>query len=144
MPGQLKSLMKSIVDFPEMLKLRPIVVDDQNVVLGGNMRLQAAKDAGLKSVPIIRANALTESQKKEFLIKDNVSAGTWDWEPLETEWDTQELKEWGLPVKITKTGNQKDIEFNIFYISAETTNEKQAKEIYEYFLKQEIKCKIYN
>ncbi len=89
-------LVKSIKDFPEMLKIRPIVVNADMVVLGGNMRLKACKEAGLKEVPIIVADELTEAQQKEFLIKDNVSGGEWDWQILANEWDADQLNEWGL------------------------------------------------
>ena len=75
-------LVQSIKDFPEMLEIRPIVVNSDMVVLGGNMRLKACKEAGIKEVPIIIADNLTEEQQREFLIKDNVSGGEWDWEVL--------------------------------------------------------------
>jgi hypothetical protein len=90
-------LVQSIKDLPQMLAIRPIVVNTDMVVLGGNMRLKACKEAGLKEVPIIIADNLTEEQQREFLIKDNVSGGEWDWALLQ-EWDTQELDKWGLDV----------------------------------------------
>ena len=93
-----EKLVKSIQEFPEMLKLRPIVVDDNMVVLGGNMRLQACKKAKLKKVWIIKASELTEEQKKEFIIKDNIGFGEWDWEMLANEWETEKLEEWGLEI----------------------------------------------
>lgn len=89
-------LVKSIRDFPEMLRLRPIVVNDEMIVLGGNMRLKACKEAGLKVVPIIKASDLTEDQQREFIIKDNVGFGEWDWEMLANEWDDAKLADWGL------------------------------------------------
>lgn len=93
-----KKLVKSIQDFPEMLELRPIVVNSDMVILGGNMRYRALKEAGAKEVPIIIAENLTEEQQREFLIKDNVSGGEWDWDILANEWDTEELNDWGLDV----------------------------------------------
>ena len=93
-----KKLVKSIQDFPEMLKLRPIVVDEDMIVLGGNMRLKASKDAGLKEVWIEVAEGLTEEQKKEFIVKDNVGFGEWEWDMLANEWDSVQLAEWGLDV----------------------------------------------
>ena len=93
-----KQLVKSIKDFPEMLELRPIVVNDDMIVLGGNMRLKACKEAGLKKVTIIKASNLTEQQQKEFIIKDNVGFGEHDWEILRADWDLDELTEWGLDV----------------------------------------------
>jgi hypothetical protein len=90
-----KKLVKSVQDFPEMLELRPIVVDEDMIVLGGNMRLKACIEAGLKEVWIEVAD-LTEQQKKEFTIKDNVGFGEWEWDMLANEWDTEQLEEWGM------------------------------------------------
>jgi ParB-like chromosome segregation protein Spo0J len=96
-----EKLKKSLQDFPEMLEKRPLVcftdTDGKYVVLGGNMRLKAAKEIGLKELPIILADEWTEEQKNEFLIKDNVGFGEWEWEQLK-EWDTEQLEEWGLDV----------------------------------------------
>jgi DNA modification methylase len=91
-------LVKSINEFPQMLNLRPIVVNDDMVVLGGNMRLKACKEAGLKEIPIIKASELTEQQQKEFIVKDNVGYGEWDWNDLANNWDEQELIDWGLDI----------------------------------------------
>jgi hypothetical protein len=93
-----EKLVKSIKDFPEMLDIRPIVVNSDMVILGGNMRFKACKEAGLKEVPIIVADNLTEEQQREFLIKDNVSGGEWDFEMLANEWDVEQLEDWGLDV----------------------------------------------
>lgn len=95
-----KKLVKSIQEFPQMLELRPIVVDENNIVLGGNMRLKACKEAGLKEVYIVKADNLTEQQKDEFIVKDNVGFGEWDWDMLANEWDTEKLDEWGLDLPI--------------------------------------------
>jgi len=91
-----KKLCKSIKEFPEMLKIRPIVVNDDMIVLGGNMRLQACKEVGIKKVNIIKASNLTEEQQREFIIKDNVGFGEWDWDILGNEWDAEQLEDWGL------------------------------------------------
>ena len=91
-------LVQSIKDFPEMLDIRPIVVNADMVILGGNMRFKACKEAGLKEVPIIIADNLTEEQQREFLIKDNTSGGEWDFEMLANEWDVDLLDDWGLEV----------------------------------------------
>jgi DNA modification methylase len=91
-------LVNSIKAFPEMLNIRPIVVNNDMVVLGGNMRLKACREAGLKQVPIIVAGELTEAQQREFIIKDNVSGGDWDWSALTSEWGTEQLEEWGLDI----------------------------------------------
>jgi len=93
-----KKLVKSIKEFPEMLKLRPIVVNSDMVVLGGNMRLKACKEAGLKEVYILVADELTEQQQREFIVKDNVGFGEWDWDVLGNEWNTQQLEDWGMEV----------------------------------------------
>jgi DNA modification methylase len=91
-------LVKSINEFPQMLNLRPIVVNDDMVVLGGNMRLKACKEAGLKEIPIIKASELTEHQQKEFIVKDNVGYGEWDWNDLANNWDSEQLIDWGLDI----------------------------------------------
>lgn len=81
-----------------MLELRPIVVNDEMVVLGGNMRLKACIKAGLTEVPIIKASSLTPDQQKEFIIKDNVGFGEWDWDVLANDWDAEQLTDWGLEI----------------------------------------------
>jgi len=93
-----KKLVKSIQDFPKMLEIRPIVVNADMIVLGGNMRLKASRQAGLKEVPVIFADDLTEEEQKQFIIKDNVGFGEWDWDILANEWDHDKLQEWGLDV----------------------------------------------
>lgn len=93
-----KRLVKSIQDFPEMLDLRPIVVDENMVVLGGNMRLKACTEAGIKTVPVLMAQGLSEEQKQQFIIKDNVSFGEWDWDILGNEWEEKLLADCGLDV----------------------------------------------
>ncbi len=93
-----KQLVESIKSFPQMLELRPIVIDENNVVLGGNMRLKACIEAGLTDVPVVQAKDLTDLQKKEFIVKDNVGYGEWDWEDLANNWDEQLLTEWGLDI----------------------------------------------
>lgn len=90
-----KKLVQSIKDFPEMLNIRPIVVNKDMIILGGNMRYKACREAGLKEVPIIVTD-LSEEKQREFLIKDNTSGGEWDWEVLANEWDVEQLNEWGL------------------------------------------------
>lgn len=110
-------LVKSIKDFPEMLDIRPIVVNDDMIVLGGNMRLKACKDAGLKTIPIIKASNLTEQQQREFIIKDNLGYGEWDWQMIGAEWDTKQLEEWGMDVP----------EFTIMPTDDELTAEEKQK-----------------
>ena len=90
-----KKLVQSIKDLPEMAEVRPIVVNTDMIVLGGNMRLKAMREAGWKDVPIHIVD-WDEDKQRQFIIKDNVSGGEWDWEMLANEWDTEELQEWGL------------------------------------------------
>jgi hypothetical protein len=94
--GQLDKLKKSIQQFPEMLELRPLVIDENNVVLGGNMRLKALQELGVTEVPIKRVENFTEDQKREFIIKDNIGYGEWDFDVLEINWNKELLLEWGL------------------------------------------------
>ena len=115
-----KKLVKSIKEFPEMLKLRPIVVDENMMVLGGNMRLKASKDAGLSEVWIDVAEGLTKEQKDEFIVKDNVNFGEWEWDMLGNEWDSVQLAEWGLDV----WENQDDLEEPDFNELTEDNNNK--------------------
>lgn len=93
-----RKLVKSIQEFPQMLELRPIVVDENNIVLGGNMRLKACKEAGLKEIFIVKADNLTEEQKDEFIVKDNVGFGEWDWDELANNFEAEQLEDWGLDV----------------------------------------------
>ena len=99
-----KKLVKSIQEFPDMLNKRPLIVftdvDNKYVVLGGNMRLKALKELKFKEVPVIIADEWTEEQKAEFLIKDNVGFGEWDWDSLANEWDIEKLDDWGLDLPI--------------------------------------------
>jgi len=114
-----KKLVKSIQEFPDMLNKRPLVcftdTDGKYVVLGGNMRLKACNELKLTEIPIILADEWTEEQKDEFLIKDNVGFGEWDWDDLANEWDAEKLDEWGLDVpeneKIDKLKEDETLEF---------------------------------
>jgi len=107
-----KKLVKSIQEFPQMLELRPIVVDSNMVVLGGNMRLKACIAAGLKEVPIIIADKLTDAQKDEFIIKDNVGFGEWDWDLLANEWEVKDLFNWGVDIPSAYFDDDKEPEFD--------------------------------
>jgi hypothetical protein len=97
-PSKFKALVNSIKEFPEMLELRPIVVDEDMVILGGNMRFKAIVEAGFKEVYITRAENLTQAQKDEFIIKDNANYGDWDWDVLANEYQQSNLQHWGLDV----------------------------------------------
>jgi len=135
-----KKLVKSIQEFPEMLKLRPIVVDEDFMVLGGNMRLKASKDAGLKEVWIEVAEGLTEEQKKEFIVKDNVGFGDWDWDMLGNVWDNTKLGEWGMDVwqpELDEVWNEKENENNTDYLEKYLNKETGVLKIS--FLQDEYK-----
>lgn len=93
---KLEKLSKSVKEFPEMLQIRPIVVNKEMKILGGNMRYKACKEAGLKEIPVIVAQNLSVEQENEFLIKDNVSGGEWDWGLLGEQFEFEQLDEWGL------------------------------------------------
>jgi hypothetical protein len=93
-----RKLVKSIQEFPKMLEIRPVVVNADMIVLGGNMRLKACKEAGLKEVPVIFAHNLTDEEQKQFIIKDNVGFGEWDWDMIANEWDAEKLEEWGFDI----------------------------------------------
>lgn len=98
-----KKLCASIEQFPKMMELRPIIIDENNVILGGNMRFNALKHLGYKELPaewVKQASELTEEQKQEFIVKDNVGFGEWDWDLLANEWDVDKLQEWGLELPV--------------------------------------------
>ena len=108
-----KKLVASIQSLPAMLELRPIVVNAELMVLGGNMRLKACQAAGLKEVPVVIADALTEAQQAEFVIKDNVSFGEWEWDTLANEWEANDLQKWGvdIPDQIDEAEDGEEIDF---------------------------------
>ena len=140
--GNFKKLVNSIKEFPEMLQIRPIVVDENNIVLGGNMRLKACKEAGLEEVFIIKADQLTEEQKKEFIVKDNVGYGEWDWNVLKTEWNPDKLNEWGLvipeisPLNLDREKNQKiQSPEDIVILNIELNDLEKQKELFNKLIK---------
>jgi hypothetical protein len=96
--NKFQKLVKSITELPQMLELRPIVVNRDMIVLGGNMRLKACEAAGLTEVPVVFADNLTPEQEREFIVKDNSSFGEWDWDLLANEWDVDQLQDWGIDI----------------------------------------------
>jgi hypothetical protein len=110
-----------------MLEIRPIVVNAEMMVLGGNMRLKACKEAGLKEVPVINASDLTAEQQSEFIIKDNIASGEWDWHLLSDEWDSDLLDSYGL-----QTWKGDDIDLDDFFEDDETKKENVNKIVLEY------------
>ena len=143
-------LKQSIIDFPEMLEKRPLVcftdTDGKLVVLGGNMRLKALSDIGAKEIPVILADDWTEEQKAQFLIKDNVGFGEWDWEQLANEWDAEQLSDWGLDLPaIIDTNDMTDLsdkiksDFRIEIICSDEQNQEQA---YNKLLEEGYECRL--
>lgn len=139
-------LVQSIKDFPEMLNIRPIVVNEDMIILGGNMRFKACKEAGLKEVPIIKASGLSAEKQREFLIKDNVSGGEWDWGLLE-KWDSLELESWGLDLPIFKDAENelKDLSSeieNLYRIEVTCKDEEHQETVYNKLIEQGYECRI--
>lgn len=126
-----KKLVQSIKDFPQMLEIRPIVVDENNIILGGNMRFKACIEAGLKEVFIIKANDLTEEQKHEFIVKDNVGFGEWDWDILANEWDTEKLQDWGLDLPLDVSVQELEAEEDNYEIPNEITTDIVLGDLFE-------------
>lgn len=144
-----KKLVKSIQDFPQMLELRPIVIDENNVVLGGNMRLKACIEAGLTDVPVKQAADLTEEQKKEFIVKDNVGYGEWDWDDLANNWDEELLTEWGLDIPnfdvIDSEDELKDLSDKLkseFKIEVICKNEEEQEKTYNKLIEENYECRL--
>jgi hypothetical protein len=105
---KLDKLKRSIEEFPEMMELRPIVIDETNTIIGGNMRFRALQELGKKEVPnnwIKKASELTEDQKKRFVITDNASFGEWEWSDLIQAWDFAELTAWGIDTPGIQSGD---------------------------------------
>ena len=145
--NKFEKLVKSIKEFPQMLDLRPIVVNQDMIVLGGNMRLKACEEAGLKEVPIIFADNLTPEQEKEFIIKDNSSFGEWDWDLLANEWDTDQLADWGLDIPNFDTDieDEKDLSDQLeqsFKIEIDLESEEEQEKMYNQLINDGYKCRI--
>jgi len=144
-----KKLVQSIKDFPEMLDIRPIVVNQDMIILGGNMRYRACKEAGIKEIPVIVTN-LSEEKQREFLIKDNTSGGEWDWDMIANEWDTEELVEWGLDIPVFNiedagTAEQEDLSDKIqsqFRIEVICIDEESQEKTYNKFIEQGYECRL--
>lgn len=141
-----KKLVQSIKDFPQMLDIRPIVVNKDMIVLGGNMRLKACKEAGLTEIPIIKAEDLTEEQQREFIIKDNVGYGEWDWNVIANEWDSEILEHWGLDIPIFKDSEQKeDLSDKIkqdFRIEVVCKDEIEQEQKYNKLIEMGYECRL--
>jgi len=138
---------QSIKDFPEMLNIRPIVVNQDMIILGGNMRYKACKEAGLKEIPIIKTD-LTEEQQREFLIKDNTSGGEWDWNVLANEWDSEQLEAWGLDIPTFDLNNENEdndlsdnLEIN-YRIEVILSDEKTQELLYNELIERNYECRL--
>ena len=114
-----------------MLELRPIVVDENNIILGGNMRHKACIEAGLKEVYIVQAKDLTEQQKDEFIVKDNVGFGEWDWDILANEWDTEKLTDWGLDLPLDVSVQELEAEEDNYEIPNEINTDIVLGDLFE-------------
>lgn len=147
--SKFKKLVKSLKDFPKMLEKRPIVVDENMVVLGGNMRLEAAKSAGMFEVWIDDTEDWTEEEKRQFIIKDNVSYGEYDWEILGNGWTAEELEDWGMDIPAfdieEEKENDNDISDNIdsmFRVEVELENEIEQEKLYNKLIAEGYVCRI--
>lgn len=144
--NKFEKLVRSIKDFPEMLKLRPIVVNKEMMVLGGNMRLKACIEAGLKEVWIAKAWELTPEQEKQFIVKDNVGFGEWDWDMLANVYNNNELIEWGLDVpKLQLDEDIEDLSNKIkdsYRVEVECDNEDEQEKLYNKLLKEGYICRV--
>jgi ParB-like chromosome segregation protein Spo0J len=146
-----KKLVKSIQEFPDMLNKRPLIVftdtDGKYIVLGGNQRLRALKELKHETVPIIVADEWTEEQKNEFLIKDNVGFGEWDWDSLANEWDAEKLDDWGLDIPIFKDDETelKDLSStidNLYRIEIVCKDEEHQENTYNKLIEQGYECRL--
>ena len=149
--GKFQKLVKSIQEFPDMLNKRPLIVftdvDGKYVVLGGNMRLKALNELKFKEIPVIVADEWTEEQKHEFLIKDNVGFGEWDWDSLANEWDVEKLDDWGLDVPITLDDETdlKDLSStidNLYRIEIVCKDEEHQENTYNKLIEQGYECRL--
>lgn len=131
---KLELLKKSITEFEKMMELRPMIIDENNTILGGNMRLSAIKALGIKEIPdswIKRADNLTDEEKREFIIKDNNSFGEYDWDALANEWSDLPLQDWGLDLPDfdavgNQTANQNEVDLSLEKIYGGATSMQRA------------------
>jgi len=140
-----KKLVTSIEKFPEMADVRPIVVNMDMVVIGGNMRLRAMKEMGWKEAPVQMVD-WTEEQQKEFIIKDNLGYGEWDWDDLANNWDEQELTDWGLDLpNFIDEQEQKDLSDKLkseFKIEIICKDEQEQENTYNKLIEQNYECRL--
>jgi ParB-like chromosome segregation protein Spo0J len=131
-----QKLKQSIKEFPKMLSLRPMVIDENNVVLGGNMRLRVLQELGFNDIDeawVKRSSDLTEEEKKRFIIADNVSFGEWDWDTLANDWDVVDLEAWGLEIpfydeEVKQEESKEEEELNVIELKFYDKDYKIVKE----------------
>ena len=154
---KLEKLKRSIKSFPEMMEKRPMIcvtdVDGKIFPLGGNMRLRAIKDLGMKEIPkswISMADEWTEEQRSEFIIKDNASLGDWDLEDLQENWDLDLISEWGVDLELDEVEEstekeQIDLSDDLdvaFKIEIECENESEQEKLYNEFINRGLQCRL--
>ena len=144
--AKFKKLVKSIKDFPEMLEARPLVIDEDNVVLGGNMRLKALRAAGIMEVPVKKVIGWTEQQKREFIIKDNLGFGEWDWDILANSWDAEILDHWGLDIPVfgideDNEDEEPEAESQTFSIKVVFDNQRKQDKLYNELIERGFDCR---
>ena len=146
-----QKLKQSITEFPKMLSLRPMVIDENNVVLGGNMRLRALQELGFTDVEeewVKRSSDLTEEEKKRFIIADNVAFGEWDWDTLANDWEVVDLEAWGLDIPFYDEGNDEDLEDlsdkikSMFKIEVICKDEQEQEKTYNKLIEQNYECRL--
>ena len=149
--AKFQKLVKSIQEFPDMLNKRPLIVftdtDGKYCVLGGNMRLKALNELKYTEIPVIVADEWTEEQKAEFLIKDNVGFGEWDWDQLANEWDAEKLDDWGLdvPIILDEDNELKDLSStidNLYRIEIICKDEEHQENSYNKLIEEGYECRL--
>lgn len=143
-----KKLVKSIQEFPQMLEIRPIVINDEMIIIGGNMRYRAAMEAGFKKIPVLRASNLTQEQQQEFIVKDNVSFGEWDFDLLANEFNSELLDDWGIDIpqiKFEDEEEREDLSDKItasYRIEVICKNEKEQEITYNKLIGEGYECRL--
>ena len=149
--GKFQKLVTSIKEFPDMLNKRPLIVftdvDGKYCVLGGNMRLKALNELKYTEIPVIIADEWNEEQKAEFLIKDNVGFGEWDWDQLANEWDAEKLDDWGLnlPIIMNDETELKDLSStidNLYRIEIVCKDEEHQENSYNKLIEEGYECRL--
>ena len=146
-----QKLKQSITEFPKMLSLRPMVIDENNVVLGGNMRLRALQELGFNDIDeawVKRSSDLTEDEKKRFIIVDNVAFGEWDWDTLANDWEVVDLEAWGLDIPQFDAVEEQEMEDlsdkikSMFKIEVICKDEQEQEKTYNKLIEQNYECRL--